>query len=133
VTWEAGIIVELPPGIFFYYLSSIFFHCNIYHKGKLLLYGSLNHTLINLITDFDIVTTIDRSLPTQENSTPLPVNEKAWSREETQESIVWFNQASMFQTSELNISTIAEAKKVGIDTDLDIQEMMMKKCSFRVW
>jgi hypothetical protein len=34
VIWEADIVVELPPGVFFLYPSSIFFHCNVHRKGK---------------------------------------------------------------------------------------------------
>jgi hypothetical protein len=30
-------------------------------------------------------------------------------------SFVWFNQASMFMTSELGVETVKEARKAGID------------------
>lgn len=33
--------------------------------------------------------------------------------------MVWFNQASMFQTSELGINTLREAREAGMDTNCD--------------
>lgn len=59
----------------------------------------------------DIVST-NGDNPTPENSTPVP----SWTDGDVRGSMVWFNQATMFQTSELGVSTIKVAKAMGLDT-----------------
>lgn len=59
----------------------------------------------------------DVNKPTRENSTPLGINEEAWMRGDGRGSIVWFNQATMFQTSELGFETIKQAKVAGVQVD----------------
>ncbi|KAJ3860187.1 hypothetical protein EV359DRAFT_49625, partial [Lentinula novae-zelandiae] len=41
VIWEAGIALELPPGVFLFYPSSLFLHFNIDLNRKYLLTGIL--------------------------------------------------------------------------------------------
>jgi hypothetical protein len=91
----------------------------------------LSYRLLNSLADFDIVTTEDGSKPTTENSRPLPVNEEAWGTGETRGSLVWFNQASMFQTSELKVPTVAQGKEMGIDTTLDVDDTVTRKRPFQ--
>ena len=39
VIWEAGIIIEIPAGVFVMYPSSLFFHFNFDMSGELSNYG----------------------------------------------------------------------------------------------
>jgi hypothetical protein len=55
--------------------------------------------------------------PTPDNSVPL--NDGSGHG-----SVVWFNQASMFQTAELGFSTIAEAKRLGMDATCDAKGLI---------
>ncbi|KAK0461844.1 uncharacterized protein EV420DRAFT_1477567 [Desarmillaria tabescens] len=90
VIWEARpIIIQLPPGVFLVYPSSLFYHFNID------------------IQDLDrhLVTTKDGAYPTLENV------ESLWSEDEDQGSCVWFNQATMFQSAELNVTTMKAGRK----------------------
>lgn len=99
VIWEAGVCLQLPPGVFVLYPSSIFFSFNI-----------------DLSSKVQIVTTPNGEFPTPENSTPLPqssplsrpdeVSQEDWDAGNGRGSVVWFNQASMFQTSETGLDTL---------------------------
>lgn len=99
VIWEANVFMELPPGAFILYSSSLFFHFNVDLRSKI-----------------EIVTT-DGSFPTPENSTPLPrpdeISEEDWEAGNGRGSVVWFNQASMFQTSETGYDTLIKARADG--------------------
>ncbi|KAI0746737.1 hypothetical protein C8Q80DRAFT_1271584 [Daedaleopsis nitida] len=53
VFWEAHLIIQLPPGVFIFYPSSLFTHFNINRD------------------DFEIVTTADGSEPTPQTARPL--------------------------------------------------------------
>ncbi|KAF9025383.1 hypothetical protein BDP27DRAFT_1351787 [Rhodocollybia butyracea] len=103
VIWEAGIALELPPGAFLFYPSSLFLHFNI----------DLSH--------LPIVTTPNGERPTRENSKPLYFcgckshpKDGAWAQAEGRGSMVWFNQASMFQTSETGMNTLKDARVAGV-------------------
>ncbi|KAI0259138.1 hypothetical protein BC834DRAFT_846937 [Gloeopeniophorella convolvens] len=98
--WEAGIIVELPPWVLLVYPSSLFFHFNID------------------IHDIKFVTTEGAELPTPESSTPLVVE----GDEKGRGSMVWFNMATMFQSSETGFDTLAEASRAGRSTDSDYKK-----------
>ncbi|KAI0738690.1 hypothetical protein C8Q80DRAFT_1275652 [Daedaleopsis nitida] len=93
VLWEAGLIIEIPPGVVILYPSSLFMHFNI------------------SITDIDFVTTVDGSRPTRKNAHPL--NEVPG-----RGSMVLFNQASLFQLAELG-TTIKAAKAAKKSTKAD--------------
>jgi len=56
----------------------------------------------------EFVVTSNGELPTPRNSAPLDGGDGRG-------SCVWFNQASLFQTSELGFETIAAAKEAGAD------------------
>ncbi|RDX40344.1 hypothetical protein OH76DRAFT_1423751 [Lentinus brumalis] len=84
VLWEAKLIIELPPGVLMYYPSSLFTHFNVDPS------------------DLKIVTTSDGSRPTPENSSPLKgVPGRG--------SVVFFNQATMFQLAEKG-SSVKDAR-----------------------
>ncbi|KAJ8078124.1 hypothetical protein PM082_000330 [Marasmius tenuissimus] len=95
VIWEAGVAFELPPGVFLIYPSSLFLHFNMDVKN------------------LDFVVTKDGAMPTRDNSQPLcscgetgdDIHGSNWKEAKGRGSMVWFNQASMFQTSELGKET----------------------------
>ncbi|KAJ4492441.1 hypothetical protein C8R41DRAFT_919995 [Lentinula lateritia] len=108
VIWEAGIVVELPPGVFLFYPSSLFLHFNID------------------VSDLPVFTTQHGETPTRENSTPLSFcscnshkGNRGWEDADGRGSMVWFNQASMIQTSELGVPTIEYARGLGMNTKCD--------------
>jgi hypothetical protein len=78
-----------------------------------------------------MVTTEDGSVPTKETARPLGVNEAAWTRGDGRGSMVWFNQASMFQTAELGIPTVKEVIQQGLDATSDVDEWIEKKGIFK--
>ena len=96
VIWEAGVIIELPPGVFVMYPSALFCHFNV-----------------------DMVLTESGERPTKGNSTPLD-------GADGRGSCVWFNQASLFQTSELGVDTAANAKEQGLGTECDARGLIEK-------
>jgi len=111
-------MLELPPGVFVMYPSSLFFHFNVDVCGEALnlpLY--LHLTLTHFGLDVDLVVTPDGAQPTKENSIPLDGTAGRG-------SCVWFNQASLFQTSELGVETIALAKKQGKDAACDARGLI---------
>ncbi|KAJ3861722.1 hypothetical protein EV359DRAFT_66246 [Lentinula novae-zelandiae] len=76
--------------------------------------------------DLPIFTTKNGEKPTSDNSTPLYScnchshdQNSPWARAEGRGSMVWFNQVSMFQTSELGINTLREAREAGMETNCD--------------
>ncbi|KAG1717402.1 hypothetical protein EDB19DRAFT_1653814 [Suillus lakei] len=87
VIWEAGLVVEMPAGVFVMYPSSLFFHFNVD------------------MCDLQFVCT-NGALPTEENSSPLDGGDGRG-------SCVWFNQATMFQSAELGFATVADAQRAG--------------------
>jgi len=72
-----------------------------------------------LCLDIDLVITNNGERPTKENSAPLDGLHGRG-------SCVWFNQATLFQTSELGVETIALAKKQGMDTTCDVKGLLEK-------
>ncbi|KAF9039512.1 hypothetical protein BDZ89DRAFT_1060957 [Hymenopellis radicata] len=108
VIWEAGVCLELPPGVFLLYPSSLFFHFNI--------------------DRIQIVTTSNGERPTPENSEPLcrpeDVSEEDWEAGNGRGSVVWFNQASMFQTSETGHETLEIARRKGHSGNADGEKFL---------
>lgn len=116
VIWEAGVILEMPPGVFLMYPSSLFVHFNIDVCGKLELHNQ--RTNADPCPDIDLVTT-DGALPTRDNTHPLrDVNGRG--------SCVWFNQACMFQCAELGFGSVTEARVAGSDGKCDAQGLISK-------
>ncbi|KAF8077782.1 hypothetical protein FPV67DRAFT_1662574 [Lyophyllum atratum] len=98
VIWEAGVVIQLPAGCFLMYPSSLFFHFNIDLKdiNKHIVTGELE----------------EGEIPTLENTKPTDAGVGRG-------SVVWFNQATMFQTAELGVASIKEAKAAGMDATCD--------------
>lgn len=67
--------------------------------------------------DVDFVVTSDGQLPTRDNSQPL-------NGADGRGSCVWFNQATMHQTSELGYHTVAQAKAAGASTRCDAESLI---------
>ncbi|PPQ85664.1 hypothetical protein CVT24_012812 [Panaeolus cyanescens] len=88
VLWEAGVIIELPPWVAAIYPSSLFIHFNVD------------------ISDLKIVVTQDGELPTPLNSSPL-------GDDDGRASMVFFNQATMYQSSETGYDTLIMAREHG--------------------
>ncbi|TFK72417.1 hypothetical protein BDN72DRAFT_894773 [Pluteus cervinus] len=108
VIWEAGVIIEMPPWTAAIYPSSLFFHFNID------------------IQDIEFIETYGDSLPERKASEP--------GDEKGRGSMVFFNQASMFQSSELDFDTVAAAKLAGhngaTDFPADVQAAFQKYSQF---
>ncbi|KAK1230497.1 hypothetical protein PQX77_006425 [Marasmius sp. AFHP31] len=106
VIWEAGIALELPMGVFVLYPSSLFLHFNVD------------------IANLEIVVTKDGRRPTKDNSQPLDClcgkrameHDQDWQESKGRGSMVWFNQATMFQTTELGFDTVQQARDAGAQT-----------------
>ncbi|KAF8960543.1 hypothetical protein BDZ97DRAFT_1665701 [Flammula alnicola] len=107
VLWEAGVIIQLPPWVMAAYPSSLLFHFNVD------------------ICDFKFVTTEGEERPTPENSTPLEEGD-----DEGRGSLVYFNQAAMYQSSETDSLTLKKAVAAGhsgmTDYGADIQAAFEK-------
>lgn len=99
------------------YPSSLFFHFNIDLEGRIpyLNYLQVSHTFIDI--DKYIMVTDNGEHPTPDNSAPL--NDGSG-----RGSVVWFNQATMFQTAELGVSTMGKAKRLGIDATCDVKGLI---------
>jgi hypothetical protein len=67
--------------------------------------------------DVEFVSTHDGQLPSKDGSTPLD-------GADGRGSCVWFNQASMFQSSELGYGTIQEAAAAGANTSCDAETLL---------
>lgn len=120
VIWEAGLIIELPAGVFLYYPSAIFFHFNIDLSGipSILCETPSTANVLHIdLQDYIVVTNGEQ--PTPQNSTPL-------GHGEGRGSCVFFSQASMFQTAELGVPTVAEARRRGMDATSDAQELIRR-------
>ncbi|KAL0565591.1 hypothetical protein V5O48_016432 [Marasmius crinis-equi] len=116
VVWEAGVAFELPPGVFLLYPSSLFLHFNID------------------VANLDFVVTKDGKIPTRSNSEPLcscsedlnpECHGEDWRKAKGRGSMVWFNQASMFQMSELDEETghssVKAAKAAGAPSECNAE------------
>ncbi|KAF9024466.1 hypothetical protein BDP27DRAFT_1376774 [Rhodocollybia butyracea] len=84
----------------------------------------------DFLTYLPIVTTPNGERPTRENSKPLYFcgckshpKDGAWAQAEGRGSLVWLNQASMFQTLETGMNTLKDTRVAGA---LDI-------CNGREW
>ncbi|KAI0075584.1 hypothetical protein K474DRAFT_1676236, partial [Panus rudis PR-1116 ss-1] len=96
VLWEAGLIIEIPPGVAILYPSALFLHFNID------------------IRDLDKIQlgfTSGGELPTKETLRPLSCEN---SEEGGRASMVWFTQASILQSADLpeGVHTMAQAEEM---------------------
>ncbi|KAF8236818.1 hypothetical protein L208DRAFT_1524221, partial [Tricholoma matsutake] len=96
VIWEAGVVIELPPWVLLLYPSSLLYHFNIDI-----------HAIRFLVTD-------GLQRPTPANSRPITAGDECG-----QGNLVYFNQATMYQTSETGYATIGEAVEAGDSGKVD--------------
>jgi hypothetical protein len=75
--------------------------------------------LISGNKDVDFVITHNGELPNKNNTTPLD-------GADGRGSCVWFNQATMFQSSELGYNTVQDAADAGVDTTCDAKALLQK-------
>ncbi|PBK81007.1 hypothetical protein ARMGADRAFT_1039689 [Armillaria gallica] len=90
VLWEGKLLLQLPPGVFLAYPSSLFYHFNLDLNGS-------------------------------KHSSPL---NNPWQEGEERGSCVWFSQATMFQTSELDIPTMKAGRATGMDVRCDYESLI---------
>lgn len=100
--WEAGIILELPPGVLVLFPSALILHWNIDIQGWFYIINILA-ALYLLKVDLEIVSTINNEKPTRTNTTSLSYDND---EEGGRASVVWFTQASMLQASELELGSV---------------------------
>ncbi|KAI0076225.1 hypothetical protein K474DRAFT_1708400 [Panus rudis PR-1116 ss-1] len=94
VLWEAGIVIEIPVGVFLFYPSALFLHFNVDIRD---------------LNKAQFYYTQGDEPPTKENLKPLSCDNSA---EGGRASIVWFTQASMLQSADLpeGVHTMGQAK-----------------------
>ncbi|KAK7019813.1 hypothetical protein VNI00_017902 [Paramarasmius palmivorus] len=102
VIWEAGVVVELPPGVFLLYPSSLFLHFNVDKH--------------NFVVTEDEAPNGNNCKPLCSCDDPEAIHDENWAAGIGRGSIVWFNQATMFQTSELGYPTVKAARAAGVNT-----------------
>ncbi|KAF9031896.1 hypothetical protein BJ165DRAFT_1571761 [Panaeolus papilionaceus] len=117
VLWEAGVIIELPPWVAAIYPSSLLYHFNVDVSGK----ESGQYHVVKLIgsTELQVVVTANGERPTRENS-------QSACEENGRGSVVFFNQATMYQSAETGFHTIEQAKKAGHSGKVDYGEVAQK-------
>lgn len=93
------------------YPSSLLFHWNTDINGELSSDDS-DVPLVHWHLDINFVRTVDGQPPTKASALPLNDSDK-----KGRGSIVFFNQATMFQSSETGFNTLKEAKAAGASTD----------------
>ncbi|KAF8237641.1 hypothetical protein L208DRAFT_1245828, partial [Tricholoma matsutake] len=111
VIWEAGVVIELPPWVLLLYPSSLLYHFNIDI-----------HAIQFLATD-------GLQRPTPANSRPITAGDECG-----RGSLVYFNQATMYQTSETGYATIGEAVEAGdlgkVDYGMSTQAAFTKHAKY---
>jgi hypothetical protein len=127
VIWEAGVVIELPPWVLLLYPSSLLYHFNIDIHGRshrgLFLYSS------HPTPDIQFLTTDGLQRPTPKNSRPIKAGDEGG-----RGSLVYFNQATMYQTSETGHATVGEAIEAGdsgkVDYGTSAQEAFTKHAKY---
>ncbi|KAI0072119.1 hypothetical protein K474DRAFT_452056 [Panus rudis PR-1116 ss-1] len=94
VLWEAGLIIEVPPGVAILYPSALFLHFNI----------DIRH-----LDRIQLGFTTGPGLPTKETLKSLSCEN---SEEGGRASMVWFTQATILQSADLpdGVHTVGQAK-----------------------
>ncbi|KAF9506037.1 hypothetical protein BS47DRAFT_1399871 [Hydnum rufescens UP504] len=105
VNFEAGIIIQLPTGIFLLYPSALIMHFNV-NKNE---FFSNEHPL-------KFVCTQKGEIPNALNSVPL------CSINPGRASLVFFNPASFFYPLTTGFTTLEEARAAGLSGELDFAE-----------
>jgi hypothetical protein len=126
VIWEAGVVVELPPWVLLLYPSSLLYHFNVDIDGECSFAWFLHRAQAGKAIKF--VMTDGRQRPTPRNSRPIKEGD-----EFGRGSLVYFNQATMYQPSEIGYATIREAVEAGcsgkVDYGTSAQEAFTKYAS----
>ncbi|TFK60101.1 hypothetical protein BDN72DRAFT_864624 [Pluteus cervinus] len=97
VLWDAGVMVEIAPWMVVFYPSSLFYHFNIDP------------------CDFEVVSAPEGETPTQNNSKDL-------NGAHGRGSMVFFNQATLFMSSETDSQTLNQAEKNGKSRKTDFSK-----------
>lgn len=109
VLWEAGVAIELPPWVMLAYPSSLLHHFNVDLTGEL--YRIVACGCHSFYLDFELVTVEGDERPTRATAAPLDPRDG-----DGRGSFVFFNQASLYQSSETGYNTLKEAKIKGKHT-----------------
>lgn len=117
VLWEAGVIVQLPPWTVFLYPSSLLTHFNIDIHGRSQRCIPQKAPDKASALDIRFVTTEGEERPTPENSTPIEPGD-----EEGRGTFVYFNEATMYQSSETGFGSLHEARKAKQSVTVNWQE-----------
>ncbi|KIY62105.1 hypothetical protein CYLTODRAFT_494872 [Cylindrobasidium torrendii FP15055 ss-10] len=125
--WDANLFIQLPPGVVLTYPSALFYHFN-YDLDDLLPFLSperkaeLDEILSKArLRDVDIVVSpTEPTAATRHLCTPLSDSMQA------RGSCVFFIQATMFQSSELDTDTLKNARAQGKDTGCDVEELKLR-------
>jgi hypothetical protein len=115
VLWEAGVIVKLPLWVVVIYPSLLFYHFNIDVTGESLGYWK-SSPLIGL--DIKFVTTEGLECPTPENSKPLQAGD-----DEGRGSLVYFNEATMYQSQKQTLPPSKRPKRRGTQARRTTEKM----------
>ena len=99
------------------YPSGLFLHCNVDVHGKVKIL-TLTHCADNIL-DIEFVIT-DGEWPTKHNSRPMKDDQFG------RGSIVFFNQATMLQSSESGFMTLKQAAAAGASTTSNYDEIVVK-------
>jgi hypothetical protein len=128
VIWQAGVVIELPPWTLLLYPSSLLYHFNIDIDGmssELLFKVRYSPA----VSDIKFVNTIGDEYPTPANSRPMQEGD-----EEGRGSLVYFNQATMYQSSETGYHLLRSAVEAGhsgkTDFSTDAQQAFTKYSTF---
>jgi hypothetical protein len=108
ILWEAGVTIELPPWVMLAYPSSLLHHFNVDFPGKMQTLDLDKCYMLMLYPDFKFVLVDGDERPMQANSTPLTSEDG-----EGCGSFVFFNQASMYQSSKTGYNTLKDARIKG--------------------
>ncbi|KIY61492.1 hypothetical protein CYLTODRAFT_427517, partial [Cylindrobasidium torrendii FP15055 ss-10] len=133
--WDAGIIVQIPPGVALTYPSALFYHFN-YDIKDLKQHIERNEweQLCKAFETADITGMRDVEILVSSTEPTKETREQCKGLGEDamymRGSCVFFNQATMFQTAELGMETIKEAKAAGMNTDCDWDELQRKEMFF---
>ncbi len=128
--WSSGRGISLLSCLqeWFYCTCHLCFTTSMWIWKASLLVVQLSHQSPWLPADIKVVTTPDGEVPNDKNSHPLY---NQWDEGEERGSCVWFNQATMFQSSELDITTMKKAWEDGLEVDIDFPEMVRSNKYFR--
>lgn len=116
-------VIELPFWTLLIYPSSLFYHFNVDIDGKA---DSTQRMFIpNSLIDIKFVLTTDGMPPSKEAQNYEDTNQPS---DTGRGSFVWFNMASMFQSSESGFQSLKKAKEAGFKhkTVSDYKQVMQQ-------